>query len=796
MIQEVRVAVRTLVRDPGFAGASIVTLGCGIGLAVAMFTVFEAVLRRPLPMREQERVVVLWGESPGSVRRLPLTYEHFKRFREEARTLEEVAGALNAGAAPHAVRDVHRTSTLNVGAVTGNFFRVLGSSPVVGRMLQPDDDVTGAAPVMVISHGLWRRYFGGDRGVIGRRLTLVQREVTYTVVGVAPPGLEFPTGADLWVPLVPFSTLEVVPLGRLAPTATPALAAAELRASFRRDASGPRREVTAAAEPLPELIVGDVRPAVLVLSAAAALLLLVACLNVTNLLLVRASGRSHEIAVRRALGAERHRIMRQLLTESVVLGLGGGLLGAGLAVALVQGLLAIAPPELPRLEEIHLMGVPLVIAAGVTVAAVLVFGLVPAIWTSDNVAGQLRTGDRSSTESKSRRRAQHALVVLQVGIAIVVLGTAGLLARSLRNLERLDVGFSGDRVAILHLGWPHEKFNSPDKVSALHDVLIAHIGALPDVESVASVNVAPFTGATGGWDGWFVVEGRSAANPATTPVFSMGVVGAEYFRTFGIQLLRGRGFTDADRAGSPRVVVVSDAVGRVLWPGEDPLGKRIGLGRPTRAEDWWTVVGVAPETHYRTLREPAPTVYLPYRQFAHEVTTLAVRTAREPAAAVASIRDTIRRTDPDVTVVQADTMEGLVANQLAQPRLSALLLGVFGAGALLLAAVGLYAVLSYVVRRRTRELAIRHALGALPSRLRSLVITQALGLAGLGILIGLAASVAGGGLLQSLLFGVSPADPLTLTAAAAVLLGVTVAASWLPAQRAMRADPVTVLREE
>ena len=795
-MQEVRLAVRTLVRNPGFAGASIVTLGCGIGLAVAMFTVFEAVLRRPLPMREQERVVVLWGESPGSVRRLPLTYEHFQRFREEARTLAEVAGALNAGAWPHAVRDIHRTSTLNLGAVTGNFFRVLGSSPVVGRMLQPDDDVKGAAPVMVISHGLWRRYFGGDRGVIGRRLTLVQRQVTYTVVGVAPPGLEFPTGADVWVPLVPFSTLEVVPLGRLAPTATPALAAAELHASFRRDASGARREVAAAAEPLPELIVGDVRPAVLVLSAAAALLLLVACLNVANLLLVRASGRSHEIAVRRALGAERHRIMRQLLTESVVLGLGGGLLGAGLAVALVRGLLAVAPPELPRLEEIHLMGVPLVIAAGVTVAAVLVFGLVPAIWTSDNVAGQLRTGDRSSTESKGRRRAQHALVVLQVAVAIVVLGTAGLLGRSLRNLERLDVGFSGDRVAILQLGWPHEKFNSPDKVSALHDVLIVRIGALPDVESVAAVNVAPFTGATAGWDGWFVVEGKPAANPATTPVFSMAVVGAEYFRTFGIQLLRGRGFTDADRDGSPRVVVVSDAVGRVLWPGEDPLGKRIGLGQPAGAEDWWTVVGVAPETHYRTLREPAPTVYLPYRQFAHEVTTLAVRTAREPAAAVASIRETIRRTDPDVTVIQADTMEGLVANQLAQPRLSALLLALFGAGALLLAAVGLYAVLSYVVRRRTRELAIRHALGCLPSRLRTLVIRQALGLAGLGILVGLAASLAGGGLLQSLLFGVSPADPLTLTAAAAVLLGVAAAASWVPAQRAMRADPVTVLREE
>jgi predicted permease len=794
VLQDGRLAVRTLVRNPGFTGAAVVTLAFGIGLAVAMFTVFDAVLARPLPVHDQARLIVLWGEADGSARKLPVAFEQFARFREAPRTMREVAGTLSARAWPQGVRDGDRTLSLNLAAVTGNFFQVLGSTPVLGRALRPDDDVVGAAPVMVISHGFWRRHFGGDPGAIGRRLTLHERALAYTVVGVAPPGLEYPAGADVWVPLIPFSKIEVVPIARLAQDATPAHAAEELRASFQRDASITWRDLRAAASPLPELVIGDVRPALILLSAAAALLLLIACINVANLLLVRASGRAHEIAVRRALGAGRGRILRQLLTESAVLALAGGLSGAALAVALVRGLLALAPPELPRLEEMRLTGVPLGLAAGVTIVALLIFGVLPALWSSGrgSLASPLRAGDRASTEPKARRRAQHALVIFQVGLAIVVLAAAGLLGRSLRQMERLDLGFAVDRLAIVQLAWPGAKYDGSDKLHALYDLLLPRIEALPDVASVALVSRAPFAGATGGTDGRFVSEGKSQADSA---IFNMEAVGSGYFQTLDVPLQRGRPFTDADRDGSPRVVIITDAVARLFWPGEDAVGKRIGLGRPVKPEDWWTIVGIAADTRYRALREPAPTVYLPYRQF-RGIRTLAIRTRGDAAAVVPSIRQAVREIDADVTVMEAATMAGLVAGQLAQPRLSAVLLGLFGAGALLLAAVGLYAMLAFVVRQRTRELAIRHALGASSSRLRLLVVRQALVLAGAGVLLGLAAALAGGRWLRSLLFDVSPADPLTLAGVAAMLLAVALAASYIPARRAMRADPVSVLRAD
>lgn len=798
--QDVRLAIRTLARDPAFAAAALITLAFGIGLAVAMFTVFDAVLRRPLPMQDQERIVVLWGETDGSVRRMPLHYEHFERFRQAAHTLQEVAGTLNARASRMAVRDGEHALALNVAPVTGNFFDVLGSPPVLGRTLRPQDDVAGAERVTVVSHRLWRSRFGSDRNVIGRRLTLHARGLTYTVVGVAQPALEYPAGADLWIPMRPFVELEAVPLGRLAPHATPAQAAAELGASFERHASRGWPHIRGAARPLPDVVMGNVRPALLVLSAAAALLLLIACINVANLLLARASSRAYELATRQALGASPGRILRQLLTESSVLAIAGGMLGALLAVGLVRGLLALAPPELPRLEEIRLTGVPLWIAACITGAATLGFGLLPALFTSRETASSLRAGDRFSTAPKGRRRAQHALVVFQIALAIIVLVAGSLLARTLRELERLDMGFTSDRLAIVHLTRPEAKDEaSVAQLRALHDRLISHIEALPGVVSAASVSMMPFGGATGGIDGHFVAESLPDASEATSPYLNMEVVGPGYFRTLDVPLLHGRPITESDREDSPRVVVVSEKVSRLFWPGQNAVGKRLGLGQPEQPEDWWTVVGVVPETRYRAMREPLPTVYLPHRQFGGArfvAFMLAIRTSGDPAAVLPSVRNAVQEMDPDLLVTEAQTMARLLAGELAQPRLSAALLGVFGVGALLLAAVGLYAMLAYVVRGRTRELAIRHALGASPWHLRSLVLRQGLALTGAGVLLGLATALASGSLVQSLLFGVSPADPLTLAGVPLVLLLVALAACYVPAQRATRADPVAVLRTD
>jgi len=797
--QDGRFALRMLARSPGFTAAAVITLAFGIGLSVAMFTVSDAVLRRPLPIQDQDRVVVLWGEAEGSIRRLPLGYEHFARFREAPHTLEEVAGVLNPRAWPHAVRDGDRGLSLNLAAVTGNFFDVLGTRPILGRLLQPDDDVDGAPRVMVISHGLWHRVFGGDPGVLGRTLTLHERALTYTVVGVAPPGLEYPSGAEFWVPLIPFAQLEAVPLGRLAAGATPAQAAAELRASFQRDASVTWRDLRAVATPLRDVVIGNVGPALRLLTAAAALLLLIGCFNVANLLLARASGRMHEIAVRRALGARQGRIVRQLLTESCLLALAGGLLGTVFAGVMVNGLVALAPPELPRLEEIRLTSLPLQWAAGISVAAALMFGLVPALLASASVASAIRPGDRSATESMPRRRLQDALIVLQIGLAIVVLATAGLLGRSLLHLQRVDMGFTAERVAIVELAWPDAKYDSPDKVRGFYERLLPRLEVLPGVVSVAPTHLMPFEGATGGIDGRFVADGTATMDAATAPMLSMEIVGTGYFGTLGIPLLRGRAFTDADREHTSRVTVVSEAVARVMWPGGDALGRRLGMGQPQGPEDWWTVIGVVPDTRYREMREPTPTVYVSTSQFISQfvsVRRIAIRTIGEPAAVLPLVRHAVQEMDSDTFVASAHTMEGLMGRELAQPRLSTALLGVFGVGALVLAGVGLYAMLAYIVRRRTRELAIRHALGATPFRLRVLVMHQALTLAGTGVLFGVAALLAGGQLLESLLFEVGPADPTTLAAVASIVVTVALAASYCPARRAMRADPAVVLRQE
>jgi len=796
--RELRFAWRRVMRQLGAAAAATAALAPGIGIAVAMFAIGDSVLRQPLPVQDQDRIVVLTGGAEGSIRRFPLTYEHFRRFREEARTLVTVAGTVSAGGSPHAIRDGDRVLSLNLGLVTGNFFEALGVTPSLGRLLAPDDDVAGAAPVAAISYELWRGGFDGDPDVIGRRVTLHQRDRTYTIVGVAPRGLDYPTATDVWVPLEPLGPGEVIPLGRLVDEATPAHAAAELRESFRRQGSRVREDLKASARTLTDVVLGDVRPALLLLSAAAALLLVIACVNVANLMLVRAAGRTHDIAVRRALGAGRARLFREMLAEACLIILASGLTGAMLAIAILRTLVAFSPPELPRIDEVVHAGVPFGIAIEVTLIAILICGVAPALWIARRPTAALAGGDRTSTTGRAARRVQHALVAFQVALAVVVLAAAGLIGRSLLELERQNVGFDPGSLSVVHLAWPQEAFDRPEEVLAIYDRLIPQLEALPDVVAAAPVNIRPFTGAGVGWDGWFVPEGGPSPERHAMPAFNMAAVGHGYFRALDLPLLRGRGFSEADREGSALVVVLSDGAARVLWPGEDPVGRRLSLGSPRGPDDWRTVVGVVPETRYRALRDVTPTVYLPYRQMGGAIrlmTSLAVRTAGA-GVPLSSIRHVVHDTDPTLAVMATDRIETLLAQQLARPRLNAILLGVFGAGALLLAGIGLYAVLAFVVRQRTRELAIRHALGASPSRLRGLVLRQALLVAALGVAAGLGCALAGGRLLQSLLYQVSPSDPATLAGAAAALLFVAVLAAYLPSRRAMRTDTVAVLHEQ
>jgi putative ABC transport system permease protein len=780
---------RRLSRDLEATAAVVLVLACGIGLSVAMFAIADTVLRRPLPLLDQDRVVVLWGEAGGSMRTLPLSPQHFERFKNEARTLQEVAGTLSMDSWAQPVRDGEQTFRVNVSPVTGNFFVVLGSKAVLGRTLVPDDDHPGAAPVAVLSYSLWHGQFAGNPAVLGRRLQLRNSRVV-TVVGVAPPGLEYPAGTEIWVPFANVSAVEVTPLGRLSSQATAQDAAAELRASFERESNSEYRGLRGAAVPLRSLILGEVRPALLLLMAAAAVLLLTACFNVSNLLLLRGAARQQEIAVRQALGASHGRIIRFLLVEGLPLALLGSLIGAGVAIEVVRVLVALAPANIPRLDEVRLQGVPLGLAVLVGSAAALGSGVMPAIWLSRNVP-LLQRGGRNTTASRNAVFAQRAMVVFQMGLAVFVLFVAGLLGRTLQALHAIDTGLAVDHVAVVELALPDRKFASGERVAAMYESLLPRIKALPGVTSVSTVGVVPFTGATGGWDGPFVAEGQSS--PAL--VFNFAVVGAEYFETMGIRLRSGRTFDRNDRRGSAPVAIVSEQAARMFGIENGAVGRRIRLGD---SGDWRTVIGVAADTRYRAIREAAPTVYLPLEQFTEVMTlisTLVVRTDGRPAAAIPSIRDAVVQTDADVTVLNAAALSDLVTGQFTVARLNAILLSLFGAGGTLLAAVGLYSLLAAAVKARRRELAIRQAIGATPARLRRIVVVQGIWLSGAGLAFGLAGGLACGRLVGTVLYGVAPNDVYTMSGVVGLLTITSVIASYVPARRATRPDVIALLRD-
>jgi predicted permease len=781
---------RRLRRDLETTSAAVLVLASGIGLSVAMFAVADTVLRRPLPILEQERVVVLWGEAGGSMRTLPLAPKHFERFRNEARTLQEVAGTLSLDSWAQPVRDGERTFRVNVSPVTGNFFVVLGSTAVLGRTLVADDDHPGAAPAAVLSYSLWRGQFAGDPSVLGRRLQLRNSRIV-TVVGVAPPGLEFPAATEMWVPFATFSAVEVIPLGRLSSKATARDAAEELRASFEREQNSEWRGLRGAAASLPSLVFGEVRPALLILTVAASVLLLTACFNVSNLLLLRGAARQQEIAVRQALGASHGRIIRLLLVESLPLAFLGSVIGAWVAIELVRVLVALAPANIPRLDEIRLQGVPLGLAVLVGCAAAFGSGVMPALWLSRNVPLLDKAG-RNTTANRDAVFAQRAMVVFQMGLAVFVLFVAGLLGRTVQTLHAIDTGLAVDRLAVVELSLPDRKFASGERVAAMYETLLPRIKALPDVTSVATVGVVPFTGATSGWDGPFVAEGQSS--PAQ--VFNFAVVGAEYFETMGIRLRRGRTFDRNDRQGSAPVAIVSEQAARLLGLEREPVGRRIRLaGSPG---DWRTIIAVAADTRYRAIREAAPTIYVPLQQFTEVmtlITTLLVRTTDHPAAAIPSIREAVAQTDRDVAVLEAAALSDLVSEEFSGARLNAVLLSLFGAGAALLASVGLYSLLAAAVKSRRRELAIRQAIGATPARLRRIVVVQGIWLCGVGLAFGLVGGLAVGRLLGTLLYGIAPNDLYTMSGVIVLLVIISVAASYVPARRATRPDVIALLRD-
>jgi putative ABC transport system permease protein len=809
LVHSVRLHARTLFRAPAFALTATATLALGIGLSTAVFTVAEALLIRKLPVLDQDRLITLWAEKrDGSVGNWPLDLKATRELTRDARTLQAVAYFAYEGAWPVAIRDGENITRLRRALVSGNWFDVLGAHALVGRTLRPADDVVGATPVVVISHATWQRQFGADPSVVGRTLTLEEFGVAATIVGVMPPGLEYPTAADFWAPFVPsrlrsendttaYTALDLV--GRLAPNATADNAQSELTAYFTHPgalASSPlRRQLRGVAHSLPRVILGDTRPAVLVFAAAAALLLLLTCINVANLLLVRGLARLREIGIRAALGASQSQIITQLFTENAILAVAGGAVGMLVAWVAVRSFIALAPADVPLLNTVHLNMAALVAALVITMVAMLLFGLVPALVTARaDIHAVLRSGTRQSA-SRGARIARETLVATQIALALLVLSAAALIARSFVKLRNADLEFDSSHLLIAELAIHYDQYGTAEQQLPLIRELVAQLRSTPGVEAVSPVVAMPFSG-TGGWTGRAGIEGQSPDEAAKNPMFNMDVVTPDYFRTFGLRVLRGRAFTDVDQKGTEPVVVVSETTARQYWPNQDPIGKRLYLG--SKPDERFTVVGVVPDTRYRDLREARASVYYPLTQspFGFAPTTLAVRAAGSPASLVPTVRRVINEAVPGVALASAAPFDTYMKGPLSQPRLNAFLLAVFAFVAATLAAIGLFGAMATMVRQRTRELGIRMALGATSRDIQSIVIGRGLAIAGAGVGVGLVGAVVANRLLSSLLYHVSATDAATLGGAALFLTTIALLASLIPSRSSARIDPALALRSD
>ena len=797
---DLRIALRGFRRSPSFAITAVLILAIGIGMAVAMFTVFDAVVVRPLPVTNPDRVVELFPYRGDPNTDYYLLRADLTKVAPTSKTMRDIAGVVHWGAPPAPMVYGDRPVVLNRTLVTGNFFDVLGTRPLLGRLVQPSDEGPGAGLVIVLSYAAWRKHFGGDSGVVGRDLLEPYGRKRYRIIGVAPPGLEYPAAVDFWMPAwQPAENLSVIAVARLAPNATMRAAQTEFLGAVSR-LSADRRYDGVHIETFTHAVVGDVKPILLVLVAAVSLLLLIACVNVGNLLLLRAASRARELSVRRALGATYGDVVRQLVVESALLGAVGGVLGLATASALIKLLLAYAPPQLPRTDVIGVAGLPIVLATAVTFAAVLLFGVVPAlIGSRGDLASPLRYDARAGTETRARRRVRQALVASQVALALVMIAGAALLGRSLERLQGISLGYNPDGLSLLSVAFPGSAYTDSagqidqKRLNALGDRLAPAFRAIPGVTAVTPMLVPPFLG-TGIFIGRLDREGQTPEEMKSNPSFPMEAGGADYFRVYGIPIRRGRAFTDADDEKAENVAIVSESAAKRIWPNEDPIGKRI---------HYWsadstvlrTVVGVAGDMHYRALREATAEVYLPWKQ-SYWQGAFAIRTTGSLASVLPALRRAIAEVDPALTLWQADAMDDLIAKPLAQPRMSALLLGGFAFVSLLLAAIGLYGVMASAVRASTRELGVRSALGASPERLRRGVLSQALAVTGTGAVVGLAVALAASRLLTKLLFEVSPADPISMIGSAVVLLVVALVAAYVPARHATRVDPVQALRAD
>ncbi len=812
LLQDLRYSLRRLAKSPAFTAIVVLTLGLGIGANTAIFSAVNAVLLRPLPYVEPHRLVTIEHFYPSlDGMEAPVSVPGFLDYQRKGRSFESMAVQSSWQANLTGVGEPVR---MRGQRVSGKWFGTLQVPALMGRTLQPGEDAAGRERVAVLSYDAWQRIFGADPKVIGRSLSL--NGESYEVVGVMPSGFRdfFHRDAEIWAPLVfqadqmtdENRTHEFLNLtARMRPEVSPEQAQGEMRTIAEQlkrqypDSYAPTWSLLVT--PLSIQATGTVRPALLVLLGAVGFVLLIACANVANLLLARAAARSKEIAVRTALGATRERLLRQLLTESILVSLAGGAVGLLLAYGGVRILVGMDIGNLPRADEIGIDATVAGFTLVVSLVAGVLFGLAPAIHTATpNLHGALKEGGRGTTADRGSHALRRSLVVTEIALALTLLTGAGLLLKSFARLQGVDPGFDPSSLLTFNMALPQTTYPNDTVQVGFWERALPAIARVPGVTAVGATTIMPFSGrwATGS----FTIEGYQPPENQPGPWGDIRFVSPAFFETLRIPLVKGRYLTDEDRMDTRMVAVIDQEFVRRYWPNDDPIGKRFSFGPPegvtdTTQNEWIEVVGVVGHTAHEGLdADPRLQLYLSYRQAIEPYMAVAVRTSGVPERFVNLVRDAVRSVDPDQPISAVSTMEELMSKSVGQRRLSMMLLSLFSGIALVLASIGIYGVMSYSVTQRARELGVRIALGADRADVLRLVLRQGMGLALVGIGIGIAAALALTRLIQSQLYGVGATDPLTFVLVAGVLAATALVANLIPAVRAMRMDPAVALRDE
>jgi putative ABC transport system permease protein len=809
MFQDLRFGLRMLLKHRGFTAVALFTLSLGIGANTAIFSVVHAVLLRPLPFAQQNQLVTLWKQdTTSSTPFVELSLAEVRDWDQQSDSFSNVA-ALPATVYGYGYVLTGRGDAVQLESakVTGVFFSVLGVQAAFGRVFNETDDQVNGPKIVVLSDRIWRERFDANPKIIGESINLT--EEGFTVVGVMPSTFEFPKGVDLWLPIrttvsaratESYGATFLTAVARLEPGVTLAQAEDEMNTIVARiaaahpetEAGGHRIVIT----PLATHLFGDARPALWVLLAATGMLLLIATANIANLSLARATARRREFAIRAALGAGRYRLVRQLLMESLILAIAGGMGGLALSQWLINLLVALAPSDIPRIEDVTLNVTVLLFSLLVTLMTAILCGLVPSLSASRLNLNKALSGSSSKMSGERLgNRTRNALVIAEVAVTLVLLVCSTLILRSFLNLSRVDLGFDPDNILTMHLRVQGPRYSTRESRRQFYRQLIERVEARPGVEAASAVLIRPMEGHVG-WDVPFTLEGQTPSDAKKNRVPNFEAVTPHYFRTIRLPIKSGREFTDYDTDRSQPVVIISEIMAETLFgAGVDPIGKRLTLD--LNGESLRTIVGVAGDTRYRELQGSRFDLYIPLSQWAMAfVNHFAVRTTTDPDAMLPVVRSEVAALDPTQAVTRVSTMDQLLAANLARPRFSALLLNWLSGLAILLAAVGIYGMLAYSVAQRTGEFGIRLALGACSVDLLKLVVGQGMRLVAVGLVIGIAVSLASTHLLAKLLFGVSSVDPLTFGVVAGMMSAIALMACWLPARRATRLDPLAALRHE